>query len=186
MTEVLQSSVCIRAGQFEDLGDIAKLLTFSFYPQHSLWHWLTPVLQLWTYQDLQSRYYAKASKYSWLVGIGTNHALPSSSPQLLASVEVSVRPLSPRSVLSGPVPYLSNLAVAANHRRQGLGRQLLLACEPIVQEWGWQELYLHALDTNIPALKLYKSIGYKVRQNDSHWSASWLGQPQRLLLHKQL
>ena len=106
--------------------------------------------------------------------------------QLVGSVELSVRALSLWSAPSGPVPYISNLAVAPAFRRQGVGRRLLLACEPTVRAWGLQEIYLHVLTNNQPALQLYKSLGYQVQKDDSHWTNALLGQPQRLLLHKPL
>ena len=47
MTVSLQPSLSIRAGQLEDIGDIAKLLTVSFYPDDYFWGWFTPLFQLW-------------------------------------------------------------------------------------------------------------------------------------------
>ena len=186
MTVSLQPSVRIRTGRKEDITDIAKLLSASFYPQQGFWGWFSPLHQLWTYQDLCARFHAKIPQYAWMVGIETVNGSSNPATQLVGSVELSVRPLSPRPVPSGPVPYVSNLAVAANHRGQGIGYQLLLACEPTVQAWGWHEIYLHALEDNQPARRLYRRLGYQVQQEDYHWSTQLLGQPQRLLLRKQL
>ena len=175
-----EQPIQIRTGGLEDLANIAKLLTHSFYPDDRLWNWVMPLLQFWTYQDLQSRFHTPALRYTWLVG--TEPLNGNQAPPLVASVEIGLRLLG--SIPTGPVPYISNLAVDSSYRQRGLGRQLLLACEPIVKAWGCQEIYLHALSNNKPALKLYESVGYRMRMDDSHVLSMLLKQPQRFLLRK--
>mmetsp|Transcript_59325 Transcript_59325/g.130283 ORF Transcript_59325/g.130283 Transcript_59325/m.130283 type:complete len:375 (-) Transcript_59325:170-1294(-) len=59
-----------------------------------------------------------------------------------------------------PAPYFSNLCVAENCRRRGLGRAMLQLAEDIVTNvWGDTRLYLH-IDEYEPSQGLYPSHGY--------------------------
>jgi len=83
-------------------------------------------------------------------------------------------------------PYLSNLAVEPRYRQRGVGQQLLLACERLVQEWGFHELYLHVLENNLPARRLYTKVGYQLHTVEADWVNWFMGRPRRLLLRKSL
>lgn len=83
-------------------------------------------------------------------------------------------------------PYISNLAVRKSYRRQGVARQLLLACERTSLEWGFPDLYLHVLENNHQARQLYLKAGYQLRQVEPSYSAWLFGQPKRLFLQKHI
>jgi ribosomal protein S18 acetylase RimI-like enzyme len=104
---------------------------------------------------------------------------------IVGTVEIAAKPLL-WSVLSAPVPYISNLAVAQSFRRRGVGRQLLLACEQVVQTWGRHEIYLHVRGENQAAQRLYTSVGYHLHRAEIPVLARLLGHPQQLLLRKPL
>lgn len=60
-----------------------------------------------------------------------------------------------------PRPYLSDLAVCSNWRRQGIARALIMQCENLCrEEWGHRAIYLKVDRTNGAAVKLYASLGY--------------------------
>lgn len=106
---------------------------------------------------------------------------------LAGTVEMTLRSTNPWSLYSSSqYPYVSNLAVRAECRRQGVARQLLLSCERIALEWGFRDIYLHVLENNDKARRLYHKLGYRLHQVDSSWTCLLLGQPRRLLLHKRL
>lgn len=61
----------------------------------------------------------------------------------------------------GPVPYVWDVDVAAEHRRQGHGRTLMLLAEHAALAAGAGRLALHVHEDNTPARRLYESLGYK-------------------------
>ncbi|KAK3266608.1 hypothetical protein CYMTET_24782 [Cymbomonas tetramitiformis] len=65
-------------------------------------------------------------------------------------------------------PYMANLAVQSDMRRQGLGRLLIDAAEQVATSWGYSELVLKVEDDNAAALELYESMGYEEVGRDEH------------------
>ena len=58
-------------------------------------------------------------------------------------------------------PLMSNLAISKQYRRRGLAEELVKATESIARkEWGYNECYLYVEKRNVPAIKLYKKMGY--------------------------
>ena len=58
-------------------------------------------------------------------------------------------------------PLMSNLAISKRYRRRGLAEELVKATESIARkEWGYNECYLYVEKRNVPAIKLYKKMGY--------------------------
>lgn len=66
-------------------------------------------------------------------------------------------------------PLMSNVAVGEKHRRKGVAEELVKAAEELAQcEWGYKDCYLFVDEQNIPALKLYKKLGYKIEWKDDN------------------
>jgi ribosomal protein S18 acetylase RimI-like enzyme len=99
---------------------------------------------------------------------------------------MALRCINPWTLGMTQFPYLSNLAIAESYRRQGGASQLLQACEAIALDWGFQDLYLHVLENNRPARRLYYKEGYRIHSIESGWGPWCFGQPKRMLLHKAL
>ena len=178
----MEKQLVVRSIQLEDIAPVAELLSEAFYAGHSWLGWAAPVFKLGIYQDLKSRYLNQSPKHTCLVGIYRSNR---GVPIIVGTIEVAVRPLISWDAFGPAVPYISNLAVARSCRRQGVGRELLVACEPIVQHWQYDELFLHVKGDNQAAKGLYTRVGYQQQRDDSPWS--WLlGQPKQLLLRKQL
>ena len=53
-----------------------------------------------------------------------------------------------------------NLAVAAEHRRRGVGRKLLEELHRRLSMGGTERVYLEVRPSNLPAQQLYRSFGY--------------------------
>lgn len=71
-------------------------------------------------------------------------------------------------------PYLSNLCVDDNYRGKGIGRALVRCVENIAHHtWGYNRMYLHVDEDNLPALSLYQSEGY--RDVGHRWNPFWAG-----------
>ncbi|CAM9176858.1 unnamed protein product [Pylaiella littoralis] len=77
-------------------------------------------------------------------------------------------------------PYMCNLAVADEYRRNGYGKQLVRLCEHVAKNhWGYEGMYLH-VDINDPASAgLYSSMGYQsLEKYDAPlWMRKLLGLP---------
>ena len=95
--------------------------------------------------------------------------------RMVACAELSLRPVDgklPSEFACPPLfmlhseaklgAYLSNLCVAATHRRRGLARQLLATCEDVVRDnWSLPVLYLHVDLQNTAAAEMYRACGYE-------------------------
>jgi len=96
------------------------------------------------------------------------------------------------SLLAGglsPRPYLSDLGVVVAHRRRGIARELVSACEQWTRECGGHDkLYLKVEKKNGNAVKFYKSLGYV--QTKLPWEGAYSSGGSRwdttLLLEKSL
>ena len=58
-------------------------------------------------------------------------------------------------------PVISNLIVSKKMRRKGIAKSLTTRAEKLAKSLGYKEIYLFVNVENIPAIRLYKSRGYK-------------------------
>jgi GNAT superfamily N-acetyltransferase len=175
----------VRQVRQQDISELSSLLADSFYVQTDFMRWLIPVMRMGIYEDLRHRLRTTPLHYVCFVALDLSHR-PIQAELLAGTVELTLRSPAPWSVCMPRYPYLSNLAVRLECRRQGIARQLLAACERVVLEWGFQDIYLHVLESNEQAKQLYLKAGYEVQQIDSDWNYWLFRQPRRLLLHKRL
>ena len=180
------STAVIRPAQSKDLSDLADILTDSFHPPAGIVRWVSPLLRLGIYEDLRNRLRSTAPNYACLVAVDAPARNPDAYDCLIGTIEVTLRTnylWQPRQTYH---PYLSNLAIRAEYRRRGVALQLLTACERIVLDWGFQDIYLHVLENNHAAKRLYFKAGYRLQQTELDWSCWLLGRPRKLFLHKRL
>ena len=176
----------IRAAKVKDLTNLAEILTDSFHSRNGIGGWFYPLLRLGIYEDLRTRLQSNSARYICLVAVEPVTIRPSDVDLLTGTVEMSLRSSYPWPLGTTQYPYISNLAVRAQFRRQGVAQLLLLTCERKALDWGFPEVYLHVLENNYQARRLYFKLGYRLHQVDSNWSSWLLGQPRRLLLRKRL
>ena len=148
--------------------------------------WAFPILRLGIYEDLRNRLRSTTPQYACLVAITTVSTAAGSREELAGTVEIAIRSSLSWQFRSSQYPYISNLAVKKSCRRQGVARQLLLACERTALEWGYSNLYLHVLENNHHARQLYLKTGYELCQVEPSYGAWLLRHPKRLLLQKYL
>ncbi len=170
----------IQAIQPHGLGQAAAVITESFHPAGDWSSWFSPLLRLAIQQDLRMRVEDCSSHSICLVGMMQTSR--QTEQQIVGVIEVALRYLDVWQ--DSRFAYVSNLAVRPDYRQQGLGQQLLIACERQVAAWGLHELYLHVLENNQSARRLYSKLGYRVHTADIFYLGMLLGQPRRLLLHK--
>ncbi|GMH23277.1 hypothetical protein Nepgr_025120 [Nepenthes gracilis] len=82
--------------------------------------------------------------------------------------------------------YLSNVCVAKEFHRKGLGCALILKSKSVAEEWGITDLYVHVAIDNDAAKKLYLKSGFIYESDEPAWQARFLDRPQRILLWTSL
>jgi ribosomal protein S18 acetylase RimI-like enzyme len=188
----------IRTARQNDLNILADVLACSFHSQDGVAGWLYPLLRLGIYEDLRTRIRSKATHHACLVAVSstptsdimyknlpTLGAVPAMTDLIVGTVEIGLRAQPPWQAHQKQL-YLSNLAVKKEFRRKGIAKQLLLMCERIALDWGYKDLYLHVLEDNQPARRMYFKAGYRVETVESSIGSWLLGRSKQLFLHKQL
>ncbi|ACK65330.1 GCN5-related N-acetyltransferase [Rippkaea orientalis PCC 8801] len=176
-----QFPVVVRMAQLKDLKGLTDLLITSFHPSHPWLSWLQPIFKLGIYEDLRTRFNSRSPYYCCLVATVLVQSSCEAEETIIGTVEVTLRP-----EFNSQSLYISNLAVSLPYRRQGVARHLLLKCEQIAQEWGYQFLSLHVLEDNHSARKLYLSSGYQLHSTQLTWQSLLFKSPRRLFLQKNL
>ena len=168
------TSLRIRQAKQEDLNGLTDVLLKSFHPNST---WLHPIFRLGVYEDVKSRLNCKLSYYSCLI------ASDPSCDQVVGTIELTLRPI---SLLGKCLPYISNLAVSTDCRRQGVALKLLERCEQIVAHWGFREIWLHVLEDNLTAQHLYRKKGYTTFKIETDLGNLIFKKPKKILLLKKL
>mmetsp|Transcript_46871 Transcript_46871/g.135073 ORF Transcript_46871/g.135073 Transcript_46871/m.135073 type:complete len:331 (-) Transcript_46871:404-1396(-) len=138
-----------------------------------------------------------AEKDSLVLAIARPTQGTESKSEIIASIEVRLQPCDAKIPFSLPwldkverrlasviglgdgspsdlQPYLSNLCVDEKYRANGIGKALVKCVEDIAQyNWGYNRMYLHVDEDNVPALSLYKRVGY--RDVGHRWNPFWAG-----------
>jgi ribosomal protein S18 acetylase RimI-like enzyme len=156
--------------------------------QRSFIDWVYPLLRYGIILDLGTRFDEKTAFYTCIVATHkTNQS------QAIASLEICMRYVPTKSHPefwlvreTQQYPYIFNLAVHPQWRRRGVAKQLLIAAEKIVKQWGFSRLYMHVLEDNQPARGLYDRLGYRLHSHEGNVSYWLLGRPRRFLLQKKL
>ncbi len=205
----IQCRYFVRAARPQDVGRLADVLTDSFHPSASAWYWMAPIFRMGIREELRTRLRTQPAHYACLVGVqrpeqrggvepqfsldpelqAQDRPLSASGDRPVGTVEIDLRPqaINPWLKFWGArYPYISNLAVDAHHRRQGIAEQLLSCCERVALTWGYRDLYLHVLENNSAAISLYTKLGYQTQRIEPDLAASLLGNPRQILLHKRL
>jgi ribosomal protein S18 acetylase RimI-like enzyme len=89
--------------------------------------------------------------------------------------------------LAADEAYVEELAVAPEHRRRGVARQLLAACEEEARRRGKRRLTLWVTSDNAAAIGLYRGAGFRVARR-RRWVVGRLvfRSPGALLMEKAL
>ncbi|MEB3290476.1 MAG: GNAT family N-acetyltransferase [Leptolyngbya sp.] len=180
----------IRLASLGDLDQLTDVLVSSFYDGTGWLAWLYPLMKLGIQEDLKQRLKTDRHGYACLAVVAVE-SLPQADSGLgqeiiVGTVEMTQRQTWPWQSSGGRYVYISNLAVSQTWRRRGFAAQLLAACETLALTWQFDHLYLHVMEDNPGAQRLYRRLGFEVSQAEEGL-AVWLGlQPRRLLLKKRV
>jgi GNAT superfamily N-acetyltransferase len=174
------SALIIRPACQPDIASLSDVLASSFHRKNGWLGWLYPLLQMGIYEDLRMRLRFSPKHYACLVAtIGEDEAV-------VGTVEVGIRNASMWSSQAASCLYISNLAVQSDYRRHGIAQRLLAACDQLALEWGYPDLYLHVLENNHTARRLYHRAGYKLCRVEAGFGFWLWGQPKQYFLCKKL
>ncbi|WP_347239018.1 GNAT family N-acetyltransferase [Cyanobacterium stanieri] len=172
----------IRLATSEDISEIAEVLTHSFHHFSPWMAWLYPLMKMGIAEDLRDRIYTHNTEYYCL--IATLEDNNSKKENIVGTVEISFRNLYGSWSKNKKCPYISNLAVKKEFRRQGIATQLLTKCEEIAQNWGHNNLCLHVLAENTTGQTVYMQNGYTIKQEETNLYSLFIKNKRRLLLQK--
>ncbi|KAK1388294.1 Acyl-CoA N-acyltransferases (NAT) superfamily protein [Heracleum sosnowskyi] len=82
--------------------------------------------------------------------------------------------------------YLSNVCVAEELYRNGLGYSLVTESKRIAGDWGISDLYVHVAFDNEAAKNLYIKSGFVHENDEPAWQARFLDRPRRILMWSDL
>lgn len=176
--------ITIHPATIEDTKEISAVLARSFYKFQGLTSMVYPLLQFTIREDLRYRLRSHSPLYCCLVAKLRLQQCTIDEDIVVATAEIALRSNSFWS--SDRAPYISNLAVAQDYRRLGIGSQLLSKCEQIALDWGYHETQLHVLDSNDSAKQMYDKCGYQISQIEASWGNLWFDCSPRLLLKKSI
>ncbi|NCO73717.1 MAG: GNAT family N-acetyltransferase [Cyanobacteria bacterium] len=179
------SQVIVRLANVDDVNDIGDLLTLCFNNFNDLTLWIYPFLKLGVCEDLRYRLKNIDTDHFCVIALKTNIVQKQSINEIIGTVELSFRT---HYSWQGKkkYPYVANLAVSKNHRRQGIATQLLSKCQEIAKHHGFNGLYLHVLASNKIAQELYLQNGYTIEQVETDLFSLFVPSKRRLLLTKSI
>jgi ribosomal protein S18 acetylase RimI-like enzyme len=179
----------VRAATMADLDFVAQIIAESFHSQTGFWGWLFPLLRLGIHEDLKHRLATTSPHHICLVAIENISGVD----KVIGTVELGVRFCDNWTCTGKSFPYLSNLAVLPQYRRQGAASKLLQQGEKFIQEWGFTDVYLHVLEENHHARQLYLKLGYRVHLVETNLnsfsfmrSLRDVSRSRQMFLHKKL
>jgi ribosomal protein S18 acetylase RimI-like enzyme len=179
-------ALSVRVARPNDVADLREIIVTSFYRQATTPSWLLPLLRLGLYESLKQHVQDKAGYHIVFVAVAPDVSGAANSDQVVGLVEMSSCANGFFQLFQPHYPYLSNLAVRSDYRRQGVAQTLLRHCEERAQQQGFHQLYLHVLEGNQPARQLYSKSGYQPLKIEQLYDCWFLGRSRRLLLHKSL
>ena len=74
-----------------------------------------------------------------------------------------------KNLLPDLEPYISNILVDPNFRREGFGSDLMRMCHHQCLEWGYDTCYLDVDAEDEGAIKFYEAMNYETCRQDPMW-----------------
>uniref|UniRef100_A0A7S3V7G1 N-acetyltransferase domain-containing protein n=2 Tax=Chaetoceros debilis TaxID=122233 RepID=A0A7S3V7G1_9STRA len=150
----------IRRAKYKDLREAVGILIDAFYKPSAV---IRPYLFLSELSRLQLNFPYNICEHSFFVACTMvteeRDDKAMKEEKIIGFVDVDTRRV--RKISDAPRPYLSDLAVHKEHRRQGVAKSLIKFCEDESIRWGKKNLYLRVEEKNNGALAMYSDLGYE-------------------------
>jgi ribosomal protein S18 acetylase RimI-like enzyme len=141
-----------------DLGVVSDLIMTSFYTGENTRSPWRQMFRLGELNRLQQNFPYDDVRHSMLV------ASCRSTHEIMAFVDIDARPA--KRLQDPPRPYLSDLSVDPDWRRNGIASKLIQECEHLAIKMGKNELFIRVERNNTPALHMYEGLGYQAQPHD--------------------
>jgi len=113
---------------------------------------------------------------------------------VVGTLDINRGPKLPAEEMAGILPkenplargYLSNVCTLQHMRRKGIAKKLISKSFLYAQRMGVEILYVHVVEDNLPALKLYEEMGFTIEAKEKANASQLLGRPSRMLLRVKL
>jgi ribosomal protein S18 acetylase RimI-like enzyme len=169
----------IRLATYADLGPVTEIILDSFYVGKTTFRGLLRLAEL---NRLQQNFpHFQKEQHQMYVAVVNNvtanniNATPPTTTTsgaretIVGFVDIDMRPCKPEIKL--PRPYLSDLCVHPNYRRQGIAQGLVMHCQDFViqrnnnnsNEEDGKRLYIRVEEDNTAAVRMYHKLGYKTQ-----------------------
>lgn len=146
----ISNEIYVRHAESKDMKSASKILTDAFFSFNII---TSPLEWLNTFFSLKDSMELVGENYIILV------ACQKSNDEVVAICEVDCREKSEK--ILAPRPYLCNLAVISQWRRNGIARTLIQICEnKVSNDWNYSFLHLRVRRKNVAAIGMYEKMGY--------------------------
>jgi ribosomal protein S18 acetylase RimI-like enzyme len=157
-----ESPVTVRVAQPADIPAITQLDAFSTSPPRDI------------HRDLE-KYFGSTDP--------TLHErnvilLAELSDQIVGKAELVLPPQG-----APPVGYIRRVVVRPDYRGYGIGRRVVQAALRLAADAGMQFVDLHVWEGNIPAIRLYESLGFKEQHREIYYRLALNPSPQDAILN---
>jgi RimJ/RimL family protein N-acetyltransferase len=144
------------------MRDALVLAPFSERYVELTWHWLHDPELLTSIMGVPPE--SREAQRAWFDGLSGR------TDYLIWGLEVGGLPIGAcglKHVEATSAEYWGWIA-DATYRGRGLGRAMMAAVHDEARRLGIRSLYLHVLDTNLPAIRLYQAFGYRRVSAQNH------------------
>lgn len=162
-----------RNAKEDDILGIATLCSNSFDDEFSPDALLSNMNSIENFRvqftDRYNNYIKSGKKAHGMVVAETTLSTNDETSTIVGFAEIGMLPppLSSLRLMKGDVPYLGNIAVASDFRRNGIGGRLVRIGMKIAQKWGSDCLFVVVKGKNTAALSLYSRLGFQVVLDES-------------------
>lgn len=159
--DINEKTFRIRKCKYGDLKAVSEIIFASFYNEQMRKSPFSSFLELKELDRLQSNFPYNSEKHNMFVAIETS----TEDKKIIGFVDIDARPATRR--IDPPRPYMSDLAVHPDYRRQGIALNLIETCETIAREkLSANEMYIRVERENYVAVQMYEKIDYKPQQHE--------------------
>ncbi|KAG7348823.1 acyl-CoA N-acyltransferase [Nitzschia inconspicua] len=159
----------IRQCEYSELSQVADIMMDSFYTESGIWKRLYQLAELNRLQQ-NFAYPDTVDQHQMLVvelAQDDDDDKDNNTPIIVGFCDIDARPLPVDFATQLPRPYLSDLCISPNYRRQGLAKALVQEAERFcIHTLDSKVLWIRVQEANPVAMAMYQQLGYTVTSKD--------------------